>query len=387
MDLQNSKIGNFFNNTQDSKQNLIKKPLSEETPSAFNITPAANPPEEADFTNEALAILEQIDGGKGEYVVAGSYEGTIGAPEEAQTATASNAQTPTPVEVNAENSPVSNLMRTATQNFLTKTLNNAQNAAEKSQKQKLQKDPKDTQTIKSSAPDAIAETEAQKEASKEVMAEASKLVGKIISITVEKWIKGSLGNNCLENIIKNNYDLVNLGIKLYDEKYNNLEKAVMDANPEIYGDENGNGSREKIIDGTRHNAVLQPGDVIQLPKYENIAPIDPQEPIEAEDGEIPAPQEKKSRYDSKEELIEATKDLRKTDLGAYLESIDDDKYYYTNYDESTGDYKVTTYIKDKDTDALRQIIFDASGKKADIFEMRKDGSLLTPEEVADLETK
>ena len=98
-------------------------------------------------------------------------------------------------------------------------------------------------------------------------------------VTVESWYSGCKvdykANNCLERIIRNSYDLDAMGIKVYNKdgsytkEFLALEKAVMDANPSIYGDENGKGGHKdhKYLDGTRHNKEIYPGDIIYLPNY------------------------------------------------------------------------------------------------------------------------
>ena len=88
-------------------------------------------------------------------------------------------------------------------------------------------------------------------------------------IEVEAWKAEDGGNDCLSRIIENCYDLEALGIEPYSEEYFALEKAIMDANPEIYGDENGEGGRPLLEghDGERHSKIIHPGDKIVLPVY------------------------------------------------------------------------------------------------------------------------
>lgn len=76
-------------------------------------------------------------------------------------------------------------------------------------------------------------------------------------ITVEKYrAQDKNGNNCLSRIINNCYDLKKMGIKLYSKEYHELEKQIMDANPEIYGTENS---------PKRNSAIIHPGDKLILP--------------------------------------------------------------------------------------------------------------------------
>lgn len=77
--------------------------------------------------------------------------------------------------------------------------------------------------------------------------------------TVKAWGTGE--DDCLSRIMKKAYP----DVTPYSEEWKELETLIMNANPQIYGDENGNGGRKRIIDGTRHNAVLYTGDVINLP--------------------------------------------------------------------------------------------------------------------------
>lgn len=79
--------------------------------------------------------------------------------------------------------------------------------------------------------------------------------------TVKAWGTGE--DDCLSRIMKKAYP----DVTPYSEEWKELETLIMNANPQIYGDENGNGGRKRIIDGTRHNAVLYTGDVINLPPY------------------------------------------------------------------------------------------------------------------------
>ena len=94
-------------------------------------------------------------------------------------------------------------------------------------------------------------------------------------VTVEPWGSKKGANDCLERIITNSYDLDKMGIKVYNKdgsytkEFKALEKAVMDANPSIYGDKNGKGGHKDHpdLDGTRHNKIIYTGDKIYLPKY------------------------------------------------------------------------------------------------------------------------
>ena len=94
-------------------------------------------------------------------------------------------------------------------------------------------------------------------------------------VTVEAWGSKKGANDCLERIITNSYDLDAMGIKVYNKdgsytkEFLALEKAVMDANPNIYGDKNGKGGHKDHpdLDGTRHNKIIYTGDKIYLPKY------------------------------------------------------------------------------------------------------------------------
>ena len=86
-------------------------------------------------------------------------------------------------------------------------------------------------------------------------------------VTVEAWGSAKNGNDCLSRIIKNNYDLKAMGMT-----YQEVEKAVMDANPTIYGTESG-GGRNRILDGSRHNSVLHTGDKIILPQLQASTPV------------------------------------------------------------------------------------------------------------------
>ena len=86
-------------------------------------------------------------------------------------------------------------------------------------------------------------------------------------VEVEAWSHDSGKNDCLKRIISNNYDLEKMGIEPYSKEYQALEKAIMDANPEIYGDENGEGGRDYLsgYDGQRNSKIIRPGDKLILP--------------------------------------------------------------------------------------------------------------------------
>ncbi|MBR1943739.1 hypothetical protein IJ843_08405 [bacterium] len=86
-------------------------------------------------------------------------------------------------------------------------------------------------------------------------------------VAVEGWGSSKNANDCLEAIIQNSYDLSAMGIKAGSEEYNNLLKAVMDANPKIYGTQDG-GWRQEVGGKGRSNAVLYTGDNIVLPNFE-----------------------------------------------------------------------------------------------------------------------
>lgn len=85
------------------------------------------------------------------------------------------------------------------------------------------------------------------------------------TVIVDAWKKGD--NDCLDHIMKNHY----ADVTPYSKEWFELEKNIMDANPEIYGtiDADGNETigRKRIIDGTRHNSVIHPGDEIKLPNF------------------------------------------------------------------------------------------------------------------------
>ncbi len=68
-------------------------------------------------------------------------------------------------------------------------------------------------------------------------------------------------NDCLDHIMKNYYQ----ELTPYSEEWYTKETEIMNANPDIYGDENGTGGRPHINDGARRNAVIHDGDVITLP--------------------------------------------------------------------------------------------------------------------------
>ena len=114
------------------------------------------------------------------------------------------------------------------------------------------------------------------------------------TVTVEPWGKGNK-NDCLSRIIQNSYP----GVKLWSEEYYKLEKMIMDANPEIYGDENGNGGRKRTSDGTRHNAVLYTGDKIKLPAWNGKEAAPAQTTPQTDTGKTTSPATSKAPLESK----------------------------------------------------------------------------------------
>lgn len=95
---------------------------------------------------------------------------------------------------------------------------------------------------------------------------------------VTQWNDKYSENNCLYRIIDHSYDLDAMGIprdeKGYpidtDPKYVALEKAIMNANPEIYGNENGGWNPPPNGLTGRRNATINPGDKIVLPEAYDI---------------------------------------------------------------------------------------------------------------------
>ena len=100
-------------------------------------------------------------------------------------------------------------------------------------------------------------------------------------VNVEPWSNDEDNNNCLSRIIQNSYDLEAMGIEPDSEEYYALEEAVMNANPSIYGTEEG-GWRQEVGGTGRHNAVLYTGDKIILSDFEYERPcpcVEDPEPV------------------------------------------------------------------------------------------------------------
>lgn len=85
-------------------------------------------------------------------------------------------------------------------------------------------------------------------------------------VNVEPWSSDPSSNNALSRIIVNSYDLDAMGIEYGSDNYKELEKLVMDANPDIYGSEDG-GWRNEVGGEGRANAVLYTGDKVILPEF------------------------------------------------------------------------------------------------------------------------
>lgn len=91
-------------------------------------------------------------------------------------------------------------------------------------------------------------------------------------VNVESYVDDDNTNNgSLSRIIANSYDLEALGIDSFScAKYQELEKLVMDANPNIYGDADGVGGNDYLsgYEGERNYKILYDGDKLVLPTVE-----------------------------------------------------------------------------------------------------------------------
>ena len=88
-------------------------------------------------------------------------------------------------------------------------------------------------------------------------------------VNVEGWSEKGNRNDCLSKIIQNSYDLNKMGIKIDSSEYKALEKAIMDANPDIY-----NGKRMQMGGTGRNYAVLYTNEKVYLPDYNKQTPKD-----------------------------------------------------------------------------------------------------------------
>lgn len=80
-------------------------------------------------------------------------------------------------------------------------------------------------------------------------------------VNVETWGSGENANDCLEAIVKNSYNLDAMGIQYGSNEFQSLLNAVMDANPQIYGNsQEGNGNRA--------DTVLYDNDKVILPNVQ-----------------------------------------------------------------------------------------------------------------------
>ncbi len=89
----------------------------------------------------------------------------------------------------------------------------------------------------------------------------------IIEIKVQKWGSApeegnQYANDCLERIMKNTFP----DLEPYSDAWYEKETEIMNANPQIYGDENGEGARKAIGGTGRRNAVLYDDETINIPK-------------------------------------------------------------------------------------------------------------------------
>ncbi len=212
------------------------------------------------------------------------------------------------------------------------------------------------------------------------------------TVVVEKWAKG-VTNSTLSGIITSAY-----GVKAGTEEYKAIEKMVMDANPEIYGDENGNGGRKRILDGTRHNAVIHPGDTLKLPPYngKTAAPAEggATTPAPATGRNTPAPKNQTGPATGR--ALNKNKQYTRTKLGynvsealedgsrkisRYAEKVDKpillSETLYKGNQEITTEYSgtsktETTYEYDENDSKyqIRQVKYE-NGKKVSTIETKK----------------
>ena len=101
-------------------------------------------------------------------------------------------------------------------------------------------------------------------------------------VEVEKYNFGNTPNDCLSNIVKNSYDLEQMGIQEKSQDYSTLLKVIMDKNPDVYGTE------EQSVRPTaggigRENSVLFKGDKIILPEFKIEPPTKPEPPQKLEE--------------------------------------------------------------------------------------------------------
>ena len=150
-------------------------------------------------------------------------------------------------------------------------------------------------------------------------------------VLVENWSNETKDNNCLERIIRNNYDLESMGIELYDENYLKLEKAVMDANLDIYGETGSN---------DRRNSTIHTGDKFILPGVGSIIDDvvealeqsaeqktnEKEEKVPVGSGSIDLENIDQQYKDLADELYNAVDGFGYTDNAKIAEIIDPDKY-------------------------------------------------------------
>ncbi len=115
------------------------------------------------------------------------------------------------------------------------------------------------------------------------------------TIIINEWAKEEEGNDCLFAIIKNNF-----GEEYGTERYFELEKIIMDANPDKYGNEE-SGWRETIGGEGRHNAVLYDGEEINIPDYSSEPPNIEPEKDEPEPAKPEPPRNEYTAEDGKDD--------------------------------------------------------------------------------------
>ncbi len=87
-----------------------------------------------------------------------------------------------------------------------------------------------------------------------------------LQVNVQSWGSAAeegnkYANDCLDHIMKNYYQ----ELTPYSSEWYEKETEIMNANPNIYGDENGVGARASINGGGRRNSVIHDGEAITLP--------------------------------------------------------------------------------------------------------------------------
>ncbi len=223
-----------------------------------------------------------------------------------------------------------------------------------------------------------------------------------LQVNVQKWGSAAedgnqYANDCLEHIMKNYYQ----DLTPYSDEWYAKETEIMNANPNIYGDENGAGARQSVGGEGRRNAVIYDTDVITLPGLEAEKETDKTEEVKETDdndkektevekeSKIPKDaieQEEREKLDNGAEIATYT-DAEGNVIGkkqfngdevmweSTIEKTEDGGTAETKYWTDSGDVEKTIYDAEGNKTSVETAYSDGTTSKATNFKNNDDGSV------------